>query len=63
MYDLILITDWNWPQSVPGRGSAIFVHAWRRPHARTEGCVAFARTDLHWMAPRITYQTRLIIRG
>ena len=44
MYDLILITDWNWPQSVPGRGSAIFVHSWRRPHARTAGCVASART-------------------
>jgi L,D-peptidoglycan transpeptidase YkuD (ErfK/YbiS/YcfS/YnhG family) len=63
MYDLILITDWNWPQSVAGRGSAIFVHAWRRPHARTAGCVAFAAADLRWIAPRITHQTRLIIRG
>ena len=63
MYDLILITDWNWPQSVAGRGSAIFVHAWRRPHARTAGCVAFAPADLRWIAPRITHQTRLIIRG
>ncbi len=63
MYDLILITDWNWPQSVVGRGSAIFVHAWRRPLARTAGCVAFAPADLRWIAPRITHQTRLIIRG
>lgn len=63
MYDLILITDWNWPQSVAGRGSAIFVHSWRRPHARTEGCVALARADLLWIANRITHQTRLIIRG
>ena len=63
MYDLILITDWNWPQSVPGRGSAIFVHAWRRAHAKTAGCVALAAADLRWIAPRITHQTRLIIRG
>ena len=32
-YDLVLITDWNWPYSVPGRGSAIFLHRWRRPCA------------------------------
>jgi L,D-peptidoglycan transpeptidase YkuD (ErfK/YbiS/YcfS/YnhG family) len=63
MYDLILITDWNWPQSVAGRGSAIFVHSWRRPHMPTAGCVGLARADLLWIAPRITYQTRLIIRG
>lgn len=63
MYDLILITDWNWPYADAGRGSAIFVHQWRRPLARTAGCVAFDRADLHWIAPRITHQTRLIIRG
>ncbi len=63
LYDLILLTDWNWPEAVPGRGSAIFVHTWRRPRYPTAGCVAFAQADLLWMAPRITHQTRLIIRG
>jgi L,D-peptidoglycan transpeptidase YkuD (ErfK/YbiS/YcfS/YnhG family) len=63
MYDLILITDWNWPQSVAGRGSAIFVHVWRRPHARTAGCVALPHAALRWIAPRITHGTRLIIKG
>ena len=62
IYDLILITDWNWPHAVPGRGSAIFVHAWRGPGQPTEGCVALPRHALHWIAPRITHQTRLIIR-
>jgi L,D-peptidoglycan transpeptidase YkuD (ErfK/YbiS/YcfS/YnhG family) len=62
MYDLILITDWNWPQAEPGRGSAIFVHQWRRPGAPTAGCVAMSRRDLYWIAPRVTYQTRLIVR-
>ena len=31
LYDIVLITDWNWPRAVRGRGSAIFVHRWRRP--------------------------------
>ena len=61
IYDLILLTDWNWPDARAGRGSAIFVHQWRRPHARTAGCIAFARQDLLWIAQRIRHQSRLII--
>lgn len=60
-YDLVLITDWNWPHAIPGKGSAIFVHTWRSPRRPTAGCVAFARADLFWIAPRITHQTRLIV--
>jgi L,D-peptidoglycan transpeptidase YkuD (ErfK/YbiS/YcfS/YnhG family) len=62
-YDLIILTDWNWPQAEPGRGSAIFLHQWRRPGAPTAGCVALPRAALRWIAPRITHQTRLIVRG
>ncbi len=61
LYDLILLTDWNWPKAIPGRGSAIFIHQWRRPGYPTEGCVALERADLHHIAPRIRPQTRLII--
>ena len=62
MYDLILLTDWNWPHAEPGRGSAIFLHRWRRPGYPTAGCVAFDPQDLLWIAKRITYQTRLVVR-
>ncbi len=61
LYDLILLTDWNWPYAVKGRGSAIFIHQWRRPGFPTEGCVALSRRDLHHIAPRIRHRTRLII--
>jgi L,D-peptidoglycan transpeptidase YkuD (ErfK/YbiS/YcfS/YnhG family) len=63
MYDLILITDWNWPAAVPGRGSAIFLHRWRRPGTPTDGCVALAAPDLLWIAQRLRPQSRLIILG
>jgi L,D-peptidoglycan transpeptidase YkuD (ErfK/YbiS/YcfS/YnhG family) len=62
-YDLLLITDWNWPQAVAGRGSAIFVHVWRRPGAPTAGCVALARHDLRWIARRLRHGCRLIVPG
>nr|WP_217359153.1 L,D-transpeptidase family protein [Ruegeria arenilitoris] len=61
LYDLVLITDWNWPNAVPGRGSAIFLHQWRRPGYPTEGCIAFRRDHLHWIAGRLVPGTRLII--
>lgn len=62
MYDLILPLDWNWPDAVPGRGSAIFVHQWRRPGHPTAGCVAMAREDLLFVARNAVPGTRLIVR-
>ncbi|MEM9438162.1 MAG: L,D-transpeptidase family protein [Pseudomonadota bacterium] len=61
LYDLILLTDWNWPYAVKGRGSAIFIHQWRKPGHPTEGCIALSRADLRWLAPRIRHATRLIV--
>jgi L,D-peptidoglycan transpeptidase YkuD (ErfK/YbiS/YcfS/YnhG family) len=62
LYDVVLVTDWNWPQAVRGRGSAIFVHAMRRPGYPTAGCVAFRPADLRWIVARIRHATRLIVR-
>ncbi|GGL53693.1 L,D-transpeptidase family protein [Wenxinia marina] len=62
MYDLVLVTDWNWPEAVAGKGSAIFVHQWRRPGWPTAGCVALSRPDLQWLAARIRPGARLIVR-
>lgn len=61
LYDVILTTDWNWPLSQPGFGSAIFLHQWRAPRFHTAGCLAFSRTDLLWIARRAAPGTRLII--
>jgi L,D-peptidoglycan transpeptidase YkuD (ErfK/YbiS/YcfS/YnhG family) len=61
LYDLVILTDWNWPYAVRGRGSAIFIHQQRRPGYPTEGCIAFSRRDLHAIARQIRYRTRLIV--
>lgn len=61
LYDLILLTDWNWPVAVPGAGSAIFLHRWRRPGYPTEGCIAMAPSDLLWLAHQAPPGTRLIV--
>lgn len=61
LYDLVLLTDWNWPKAKPGRGSAIFIHQWRRPGFPTEGCIAFRRDHLHRIAAQIAFGSRLIV--
>ncbi|MEP1585710.1 MAG: L,D-transpeptidase family protein [Tateyamaria sp.] len=63
LYDLVILTDWNWPNAVLGRGSAIFMHRWRRPGFPTEGCIGLRPDDLAWIAPRIQRSTRLIVSG
>lgn len=61
LYDVILVTDWNWPAARPGDGSAIFLHQWRRPGFATAGCIALARRDLLWLAGRAAPGTRLLV--
>ena len=62
LYNLVILTDWNWPNAEKGRGSAIFIHRWRKPGHPTEGCIAFRPRDLVWIAQRVTDQTRLIVK-
>ena len=61
LYDLVLLTAWNWPYAVKGRGSAIFIHQYRRPGYPTEGCISLSRSHLRQIAPMIKHHTRLII--
>lgn len=61
LYDLIIITNWNWPYAVKGRGSAIFIHSWRKKGYPTEGCVALSKENLLKLAKSIDFGSRLIV--
>ena len=61
LYDLIILTNWNWPRARYRAGSAIFLHRWRRPQAPTEGCVALRPDHLLWIARHIRLGTRLVV--
>lgn len=63
LYDLVLVTNWNWPDAAPGMGSCIFMHQWRRPGYPTEGCVALRRDHLRRIASQAEPGTRLIVRA
>ena len=49
LYDMVAVLDFNRPGAVPGAGSAIFLHVWRKPRHPTEGCVAFAAPVLRFI--------------
>lgn len=63
LYDICAVTDHNADPVVPGAGSAIFVHLWRRPRWPTAGCIAFRRPDLEWILARWRPASRLVIRA
>lgn len=62
-YDLLAVLDWNRAPVVPGRGSAIFLHVWRRPRHPTAGCIAFRRRDLQFILARLGPRGRVVVRG
>ncbi|MFK7750948.1 MAG: L,D-transpeptidase [Sedimentitalea sp.] len=61
LYDVILLTDWNWPNAIAGRGSAIFLHQWRRPGYPTEGCIAMSRAHIQTIAAQVSPGTKIIV--
>ena len=61
LYDLVLVLDWNYAPAAPYRGSAIFIHQWRRRGYPTEGCIALSRADLRSVAAQVAPGTRVIV--
>ena len=60
-YDLILLTDWNWPRAIKGRGFAFFIHQWQYEKAPTNGSIAMSRTALKWFAEKVSYGTKITV--
>ncbi len=61
LYDLFAVMDYNICPAVAGKGSAIFLHAWRRPRFPTEGCVALSPHNLRFVLANWTPRSRVVI--
>lgn len=61
LYDLVLLTDWNWPNAIAGKGSAIFIHRWRKSGHPTEGCIGLRPKDLDWIVRLVSFGTMLVV--
>lgn len=63
LYDIVVVLDHNRHPSVPGEGSAIFVHCWRQPRYPTAGCLAFMPENLRWiLAHWDPMRSRVVVR-
>lgn len=56
LYRYLLIVRYNMATPLPGAGSCIFLHLWRRPGEPTAGCTAMSEEALlglaRWLDPR-----------
>jgi L,D-peptidoglycan transpeptidase YkuD (ErfK/YbiS/YcfS/YnhG family) len=62
LYDLVIVLDYNLRPRRRGAGSAIFLHCARPGFTPTEGCIALRESDLRKLLPRLSRQTKLIVR-
>lgn len=63
LYNLVADFGYNSDPVVPGAGSAVFIHAWRKPRHPTEGCIAFDPKDLRWILDNLCWFDRLVIKS
>ncbi len=61
LYDMIAVLDYNWPEATSGKGSAIFMHVWRKPRHPTEGCIAFSADVLRFIIESWGPASRVVI--
>lgn len=61
LYDLIVVLGYNDHPVIPGKGSAVFLHAAKPGYPPTQGCVAVARAELLQILESCDVSTRLRI--
>ncbi len=49
LYSQGIVVQHNSAPTIPGAGSAIFIHNWRKPHSPTAGCTAMAPEKLLYL--------------
>lgn len=59
-YDLVLVLDYNMKKTIPGKGSAIFIHITNN-YSPTAGCIALSRKDLIILLKIISKNTNILI--
>jgi len=62
LYDLIVVVGFNDKPTVPGKGSAIFLHVARPDYGETEGCVALGLVDLTQALAQLRLDDRLVVQ-
>ena len=62
LYDVLCVINYNTYPTVPGKGSAIFLHICKPNFEGTEGCVAIEKKNIIELVKRIDSDTKIIIK-
>jgi len=62
LYDLVVVLDYNLAPTIPGRGSAIFLHLAGADLAPTAGCIAVSPIAMRRLLPRLAPSTVITVR-
>lgn len=62
LYDIIVVFSANRRLVIPGNGSALFLHCWRKTRHPTAGCLSFERKDLLTILRHWRPEARLVLR-
>lgn len=63
LYDFIVEIGYNDEPSIPGHGSAIFLHVARTKMTPTAGCIAVSKQDMIKILPFLSLKTRIHIHA
>ena len=63
IYDIVCVINYNMCPTIPGKGSAIFLHVAHDDYKGTQGCIALSKKDLLQILPMITKDIIIDIRG
>jgi len=59
-YDYLIVINYNIKKTIPGKGSAIFIHLTKNYHP-TAGCIALKKQDFIILLKLITNKTKIVI--
>ncbi len=63
LYDLVVVLNHNTDTTIPGAGSAIFIHIRRDDNGPTEGCVGVSKHDLEQLLASATPETEIVLHA
>jgi L,D-peptidoglycan transpeptidase YkuD (ErfK/YbiS/YcfS/YnhG family) len=61
LYDLIIVTNYNWPLATPGKGSAIFIHLVDEKKQYTHGCLGLQKSHFTQLIEECDSNTQWIV--
>ncbi len=61
VYDILIVLNYNMRPTVPGKGSAIFLHLANKKYSPTKGCIAISKKNMVKLLKEIKPNYKIVI--